>query len=102
MYHSPVKTTHPSIRSGTPWTKVTTVLGRDRKGLLIVNEDAAANYRIERCDATTAATLTATDGILIRPGGYYQEDYDFASTKHIYALQTSGATLATLAVAEGV
>ena len=96
-------TTHPSILTAT-WTKLTTLPGgqenNGRTALLIVNENTTVTFRIETGCLT--APTTATAGIPLAPGGIYQEDIDNITNGYVYAYQTSGGTLTSLAVKEGI
>jgi hypothetical protein len=98
----PQPTTHTSIPTAT-WTKITTVTGRQgRRYLLVVNEDSSTNFRLETCNATEAASLTSASGILLSPGGSYEEKEGLnISLEDVYVYQASGSSRTTLSVKEG-
>lgn len=105
MQYVPLATTHPSIPNAA-WTKVTAVPGRDRRYLLIINEDPTNTFRIETVQAGAPAPSGATAGFPLGPGtpagGYFEETYDNLGVSDVYAYQASGGPLTSLAVKEGV
>ena len=107
---NPIPTTHPSI-IGNTWTKVNTVIGRDRHYIALANESTGYFYRFEcvSLDSYTSG-FTSGSGKILAPaananhiGGIYEETYDNLSTGDIYVYANSGSTgaVTTLAVTEG-
>ena len=95
-----IATTHPSIPTAT-WTKVNTYTGRQgRQGILVINENSSVNFRLEPCNATEAALLTSASGILLTPGGHYEENKLNTTMEDIYVYQASGGALTSLAISE--
>jgi hypothetical protein len=95
-------TTHPSIPDST-WTVLNVLPGgqenNGRTSLMIVNENTTVTFRIET--GCNAAPTSATAGLPFAPGGIYQEDFDNTTDGYVYAYQTSGGALTSLAVKEG-
>ena len=89
---------HPSIPSGV-WTKVANDSKDMRKALRIHNENLTVNIRVS--EQLYAPTL-ATEGLILYAGGdaTITEDFDGIYTGPIYAYQSSGAAITSLAIQE--
>ena len=105
--YTPIATTHPSVPTAT-WTKVSTLAGKDRRYLRLVNDDPTNVWRFEMVVAGAAAPVGAAVGTMLskgstgHTGGFYEEnEHSKLSNAEAWVYQASGGALATLAVTEG-
>ncbi len=93
----PVK--HPPIPS-IAWTKILDDSRGTRKGMIIHNESSSADVRIAM---SWVEPTVANEGLMLYSGGdgSLTQDYDSSYSGPVWAYQTSGSAITSLAVQEG-